>query len=172
MKKVFGIKNIEAQNDKKVLVLARGIGLAPMMPVIRKLVSKGNKITVAIDREPFIENFADKFLNLYDLEIKEKVLLEKGKLSEYAKVIIRDALNDGAEYIHIAGADILTYDVIDYLNELGRNDVLLSCCNNFKMCCGEGTCGACTARFSGHRVKRFCKEQADPRAIFEGRRFI
>jgi len=40
------------------------------------------------------------------------------------------------------------------------------------MCCGEGICGACTARFSGHKVKRFCKEQADPRAIFEGRRFI
>jgi hypothetical protein len=40
------------------------------------------------------------------------------------------------------------------------------------MCCGEGICGACTSRFSGHRVKRFCKEQADPRIIFEGRRFI
>ena len=169
---VFGLKNIKAQNNKKVLVLARGIGLAPMMPVIRRLISKGNKVTAALDIEPFSENFADKFLQEYDLEIKEKVLIEKGKLTEYAKVIIRDSLNDGANYIHIAGADILTYDVIDYLKEIGRDDVTLSCCNNFKMCCGEGICGACTARFSGHKVKRFCKEQADPRAIFEGRRFI
>ena len=169
---VFGLKNIKAQNNKKVLVLARGIGLAPMMPVIRRLISKGNKVTAALDIEPFSENFADKFLQEYDLEIKEKVLIEKGKLTEYAKVIIRDSLNEGADYIHIAGADILTYDVIDYLKEIGRDDITLSCCNNFKMCCGEGICGACTARFSGHKVKRFCKEQADPRAIFEGRRFI
>ena len=74
--------------------------------------------------------------------------------------------------IHLAGADILTYSVIEYLDEIGRNDILLSCCNNFKMCCGEGVCGACTARFSGHRVKRFCKMQSDPRSIFEGRRYI
>ena len=169
---VFGLKNIEAQNNGKTLVMARGIGLAPMMPVIRKLISKGNEVSVVIDREPFNDNFAEKFLNEYDVDIKEKVILEKGKLSDYAKVIIKDALKDGVNYIHLAGADILTYNTIYYLNELGRNDVLLSCCNNFKMCCGEGICGACTARFSGHRVKRFCKEQADPRAIFEGRRFI
>ena len=74
--------------------------------------------------------------------------------------------------IHIAGADILTYSVIDFLDSLDRKDIDLSCCNNFKMCCGEGVCGSCTARFSGHRVKRFCKVQASPRGIFEGRRLI
>lgn len=169
---VFGLKNIEAQNNNKVLILARGIGLAPMMPVIRKLSFKQNRITAVLDLGSFNENFASEFLKEYDLDIVEKNLLERGKLSEYAKVIIRDGINDGVKYIHMAGADILTYNVIDYLNELGRNDVTLSCCNNFKMCCGEGICGACTARFAGHRVKRFCKEQADPRAIFEGRRFI
>lgn len=169
---VFGIKNIKAQKNKKALVLARGIGIAPMMPVIRRLISNGNKVTAALDIEPFNENFSDKFLKEYDLEIRETTLIEKGKLTEYAKVIIKDSLKDGVDYIHIAGADILTYDIIDYLNEIGRDDVLLSCCNNFKMCCGEGICGACTARFSGHRVKRFCKEQADPRVVFDGRRFI
>lgn len=169
---VFGIKNIKNQKDKKALVLARGIGLAPMMPVIRRLISNGNKVIAALDIEPFNENFSDKFLKEYDLEIRERTLIEKGKLTEYAKVIIKDSLKDGVDYIHIAGADILTYDIIDYLNEIGRDDVSLSCCNNFKMCCGEGICGACTARFSGHRVKRFCKEQADPRVVFDGRRFI
>ena len=74
--------------------------------------------------------------------------------------------------IHVAGADILSYKVIDYLDYLERKDIDLSCCNNIKMCCGEGVCGACTTRFSGHRVKRLCKVQSDPRNIFEGRRFI
>ena len=169
---VFGLKNISSQQYGKALVLARGIGMAPMMPVVRNLISQDNDVDVIIDKSPFDDNFAKELLNNYSLKIKESILLEKGKLSDYAKVIIKDAINNGVKLIHIAGADILTYGVIQYLNEINRNDIKLSCCNNFKMCCGEGICGACTARFSGHRVKRFCKEQTDPRNVFEGRRFI
>ena len=169
---VFGIKNILAQKENKTLVLARGIGLAPMMPVIKKLVSQDNEVQVVIDKSPFEVNFASELLDGYNIKISENLLLDKGKLTDHAKVIIKDALANGVKYIHIAGADILTYSVVNYLNYIDRNDVSLSCCNNFKMCCGEGICGACTSRFSGHRVKRFCKEQADPRSIFEGRRFI
>lgn len=169
---VFGIKNILAQKQNKTLVIARGIGLAPMMPVIKKLVSQNNEVQVVIDKSPFKVNFASELLDDYNIKTSENLLLDKGKLSDYAKVIIKDALGDGVKYIHVAGADILTYGVVNYLNDIDRNDVSLSCCNNFKMCCGEGICGACTSRFSGHRVKRFCKEQADPRSIFEGRRFI
>jgi NAD(P)H-flavin reductase len=169
---VFGIKNILAQKEKKALVLARGIGLAPMIPVLKKLITQNNELQVIIDKSPFNVNFVKDILEYYKINASENMLFDQGKLSDYAKVIIRDALNDGVDYIHIAGADILTYNVINYLNELNRNDVSLSCCNNFKMCCGEGICGACTSRFSGHRVKRFCKEQTDPRNIFEGRRFI
>ena len=169
---VFGIKNILDQKDSKALVLARGIGLAPMMPVIRKLILQNNKVQLVIDKNPFEINFASELLNKYNINIFENSLFDKGTLSDHAKVIIKDSLKDGIKYIHIAGADILTYSVINYLNDIDRNDISLSCCNNFKMCCGEGICGACTSRFSGHRVKRFCKEQADPRSIFEGRRFI
>jgi NAD(P)H-flavin reductase len=169
---VFGTKNILAQSESKSLILARGIGLAPMMPVIKKLVSQNNELQVVMDKGPFEVNFASELLKNYPIKASEANLFDKGALSDYAKVIIKDALEDGVNYIHVAGADILTYSVINYLNDIDRNDVSLSCCNNFKMCCGEGICGACTSRFSGHRVKRFCKEQADPRIIFEGRRFI
>ena len=86
--------------------------------------------------------------------------------------LIKDSLDSGTNYIHTAGADILSLRVIEFLDSLDRKDVLLSCCNNFKMCCGEGICGACTARYKGHRVKRFCKVQTDPRSIFEERRLI
>ena len=85
--------------------------------------------------------------------------------------------NSIINYLSVFGMTInivLIYLVIIslYLDELERKDIDLSCCNNFKMCCGEGVCGSCTTRFSGHRVKRFCKVQANPRDIFEGRRFI
>lgn len=170
---VFGLDNINKQNGKNCLVLARGIGMAPMMPVVRKLVTSGNEVDVYVDREPYNINFSKEYVEKYDLFPKETTLLNKGKLSDEGKFIISNSIKDkNVGYIHLAGADILTYSVIEYLDELDRKDVLLSCCNNFKMCCGEGICGACTARFSGHRVKRFCKLQSDPRNIFEGRRFI
>lgn len=169
---IFGITNILDKKDNKELVLARGIGLAPMIPVVRKLISQDNELHVVIDKSPFEEIFCKEILDEYKIKVSENALLKSGKLSDYAKGIIKDALKEGTNYIHIAGADILTYDVINYLDDINTNDVSLSCCNNFKICCVEGVCGVCTSKFSGDRVKRFCKEQLDPRSIFEGRRFI
>ena len=170
---VFGIKNIAKQKDNHVLVLARGIGMAPMMPVIKRLIQNDNKVTLIVDKQPFEDIYVNDLLEKLELIPQEMSLIEKGELSPEAKVAIKSLIKyNNVSLIHIAGADILTYKVIDYLDELERRDIDLSCCNNMKMCCGEGVCGACTARFSGHRVKRLCKVQSDPRNIFEGRRFI
>lgn len=170
---VFGQDDINKQKDGNCLVLARGIGMAPMMPVIKKLVQNGNEVDLYIDKSPFSTNIASEYTKGLGITTRETNLLGKGTLSPEAKFIISQSILDkDISLIHIAGADILTYSVIDYLNELGRDDIKLGCCNNFKMCCGEGVCGACTARFAGHKVKRFCKVQTDPRSIYEGRRFI
>jgi len=170
---IFGLDNVLNQKEGNCLVLGRGIGLAPMMPVIRKLVANKNEVDLYADTIPFKNNFAKKYVEEFGILPRQTNLLDKGKLSEEGRFIIRNSIKDkNIKLIHLAGADILTYSVIEYLDELDRGDILLSCCNNFKMCCGEGVCGACTARFSGHRVKRFCKLQSDPRSIFEGRRLI
>ena len=170
---VFGLKNIGKQKDNDTLVIARGIGMAPMIPVVQRLVQNGNKVTVILDKSPFKDIYIMEWLNKLNIVPQEMNLIEKGKLSPEAKVAIKSIVKyNNISLVHIAGADILTYNIIEYLDSLERQDIDLSCCNNFKMCCGEGVCGACTARFSGHRVKRFCKVQASPRAIFEGRRLI
>ena len=169
---VFGLNNIKSQISSKALILSRGIGMAPMMPVVRKLLSQNNELKIIVDETPFDNKISHDLLKDFHIDFNRNILLEKGTLSDHGKVIIKDALLEGTSYIHIAGADILTHEVIKYLDELKRKDVKLSCCNNFKMCCGEGICGACTVRFSGHKIRRFCKEQTDPRNIFEGRRFI
>lgn len=170
---VFGVDNLAAQKEKNCLIFARGIGMAPMMPVIRKLVSNNNEVDVYVDSNPYDKNFVKENIEKYGIYPKETNLLYNGKLSKEGRFIIDHSIKDkNIEFIHLAGADILTYCVIDYLDKINRNDIKLSCCNNFKMCCGEGICGACTARFAGHKVKRFCKLQEDPRNIFKGRRFI
>ena len=170
---VFGLKNIRKQKNNEALVIARGIGMAPMMPVIDRLVENGNTVTLILDKQPFKEIYVSEWLDKLNIVPQEMNLIEKGELSPEGKVAIKSIVKyNNISLIHIAGADILTYSVIDFLDSLDRKDIDLSCCNNFKMCCGEGVCGSCTARFSGHRVKRFCKVQASPRGIFEGRRLI
>jgi len=170
---VFGLNNLNSQTNNNVLVLARGIGMAPMIPVIRKLSINKNNINLILDNTPYKDNYVKEYLDEYSVKITNEILIDKGELSDESKVIIKNLINEkDIKYIHIAGADILTVKLIDYLNSLDRKDIKLSCCNNIKMCCGEGICGSCTVRFSGHRVKRFCKVQTDPRNVFEGRRFI
>lgn len=170
---VFGLKNIGKQKNNETLVIARGIGMAPMMPVIEKLIENGNSVTLLLDKQPFKDIYVSEWLDKLNIVPQEMNLIEKGELSPEGKVAIKSIVKyNNISLIHIAGADILTYSVIDFLDSLERQDIDLSCCNNFKMCCGEGVCGSCTARFSGHRVKRFCKVQASPRGIFEGRRLI
>ena len=170
---VFGLKNLKSQTNNNVLVLARGIGMAPMIPVIGKLSLNNNNINLILDETPYKDNYVKEYLDEYNVEVNKEILIDKGDLSDEAKVIIKNLINEkDIKYIHISGADILTIKVIEYLDSLDRKDIKLSCCNNVKMCCGEGVCGSCTARFSGHRVKRFCKVQTDPRNVFEGRRFI
>ncbi|WP_298042436.1 sulfide/dihydroorotate dehydrogenase-like FAD/NAD-binding protein [uncultured Clostridium sp.] len=170
---VFGLKNIRKQKNNETLVIARGIGMAPMMPVIEKLIENGNSVTLLLDKQPFKDIYVSEWLDKLNIVPQEMNLIEKGQLSPEGKVAIKSIVKyNNISLIHIAGADILTYSIIDFLDSLERQDIDLSCCNNFKMCCGEGVCGSCTARFSGHRVKRFCKVQASPRGIFEGRRLI
>ena len=169
---VFGLSNLKNEKNNEVLVLAKGIGMAPMVPVIRKLSLSNNNINLVLDIEPYKDNYVKEYLEEYKLNLINEELLDKGELSDKAKVLIKDFISKGVNYIHIAGADILTVKVIEYLDANGYENIKLSCCNNIKMCCGEGVCGSCTIRFSGRRVKRFCKLQTDPRKVFEGRRLI
>ncbi|MGG7143587.1 sulfide/dihydroorotate dehydrogenase-like FAD/NAD-binding protein [Clostridium nigeriense] len=170
---VFGLNNLNSQINENVLVLARGIGMAPMIPVIRKLSINKNNINLILDNTPYKDNYVKEYLDEYDVKITNEILIDKGELSDESRIIIKNLINEkNIKHIHVAGADILTVKLIDYLNSLDKKDIKLSCCNNIKMCCGEGICGSCTVRFSGHRVKRFCKVQTDPRNVFEGRRFI
>lgn len=170
---VFGLKNIQKQKDKNVLIVARGIGMAPMMPVIQKFSSNNNNVYVLLDKAPYTDNYVKEYLDKYNITPIFINIIDKGSISAECKSEINKFISEkNISNIHIAGADILTYKVIDYMDEINNRSILLSCCNNTKMCCGEGICGSCTTRFSGRRVKRFCKVQADPRNVFEGRRFI
>lgn len=166
---VLGIKNVNKLRDKKILSICRGIGFAPLIPVIKRLYSQGNEIILLLDLATMKFGEVYKLLNKYDIKTIEINSLDNGELTAELKSNINEILKTNEiSLIHIDGPDILISDVIDFLGDTYK----YSCCNNAKMCCGEGICGTCSTRYEGKVVKKLCKVQIDPKYIFEGRRFL
>lgn len=165
-----GIKNISNTKDKTSLVIVRGIGQAPAIPVIKKLYSNGNNIICIVDNGGAEGLFVKDYLQKYNCKIYYCDLLKNGELTDEGKKVIDEIIKtNDVNLVHISAQDILIYLIVNYIKD---EKIKLSCCNNAKMCCGEGVCGCCTARYKGHKIKRLCKVQTDPRNLFEGRRFI
>ncbi|WP_234120527.1 sulfide/dihydroorotate dehydrogenase-like FAD/NAD-binding protein [Clostridium hydrogenum] len=165
----LGIKNINNCKDSSALIIARGIGEAPMIPVMKKLYSNGNKILLIIDKANYDEVFIQKYLKECNAEVYYCNMLSKGNLTyEFMTLLLECIKNKNINLIHISGADILINRVLTVIDD----NLKVSCSNNAKMCCGEGICGACTVRYSGHKLKRLCKIQIDPRYLFKNRRYI
>ncbi|MGL5575901.1 MAG: sulfide/dihydroorotate dehydrogenase-like FAD/NAD-binding protein, partial [Sarcina sp.] len=111
----FGIKNIDKTLNKKCLVLARGIGIAPSRPVIDRLLAQGNELTIVYDIAPFKENnFKSDFKgNNLKFLCNKYNFIKNGELSEEIKILIKENLKMGVSFIHCGGADILTYKLIE-----------------------------------------------------------
>ncbi len=166
---ILGLKNIYSVKDGVSLIIAKGIAMAPTVPVLKYLYGNGNKLIVILDKSPYTSIFIKKYLELYDCEIIECSTISKGTLSSEFKAALSKVLQDHSiNLIHCDGPDILHLKMVELIKEQYK----MSCSNNTKMCCGEGVCGACSTRYEGRRVKRLCKFQSDPINVFEGRRFI
>ena len=63
--------------------------MAPMIPVVQRLVQNGNKVTVILDKSPFKDIYIMEWLNKLNIVPQEMNLIEKGKLSSEAKVAIK-----------------------------------------------------------------------------------
>lgn len=165
----LGLRNIFKRKEGTSVVIIRGIGQAPVVPVLKKLYSNGNKIIVILDKARFKNVFINKYLEMCNCTVINCNTLQAGAISEELKNILTNLLeNENINLIHCSAPDILNFKVLDFID--GKVD--FSCCNNAKMCCGEGICGACSTRYKGQRVKKLCKVQIEPKYIFEGRRFI
>jgi NAD(P)H-flavin reductase len=165
---IMGLSNIYEAKNGTSLIIACGIGIAPSIPIMKKLHSNNNKIISFIDTQ-FKNNFSEKYLNDYSSKIVNCRILENGYLTENFKSILKDCLSGGnINLIHCGGPDILIYRIIQFADK----SIALSCCNNSKMNCGEGICSSCTKHYKNDVVKRLCKVQMDPRELFKDRKFI
>lgn len=166
---VLGLRGIFKSKEGTAILVARGIGQAPMVPILKKLYSNGNKIIVIMDKTPYKEILVKRYLEMCDAEVIECRTIEFGELSKEFTGILNDLLEKrDINILHSDGPDILNYKIIEFID----NKVDFSCCNNAKMCCGEGVCGSCSMRYKNHRIKKVCKLQTEPKNIFEGRRSL
>ena len=166
MNGLLGLQQLEMQQAGRCLVLAKGIGLLPSVSVARYLQSRRNGVAVCVDEGGFPASIQKFCLDLFELSYEPLTLLDaEGRLSVEVRRRIERFATDGGELIHVGASEYVIRLVADYLASIGRLDVRLSACNNARMCCGEGVCGACTDVTADKRVIHHCKERVNVRKI-------
>ena len=120
--------------------------MMPSIPVLQYLLANNNKVDVVLDRTNFDNCILEINLSLFEIEPELCTITNATGLTTTTKQRINDALSAGVTFIHIGASEYVIRCVTTYLKQIGRDDVLLSCCNNAKMCCGDAICGVCTER--------------------------
>lgn len=174
---ILGIKHIKNCKGKTAVLIARGIGQAPLIPTIKTLKTNGNEVILVVDKGRYNELFIKEYIDELCDKVIELPLFEKGDIPSMSKEILIDLLLDyKPEVVHCDGVDILNYSVmklVESINEaLGEELLKYSCCNNARMCCGEGVCGGCTFKTNDRVLRRMCKMQTEPKYVLEGRRIL
>lgn len=166
MNGLLGLQHLEMQQTGRCLVLAKGIGLLPSVSVARYLQSRHNEVEVHVDEGGFPAHIQKFCLELFDLSYEPLTLLDtEGRLTAEVRRCIERFAADGGQLIHVGASEYVIHQVAAYLDAIGRPDIRLSACNNARMCCGEGVCGACTEVTADKRVIHHCKEQVNVRKI-------
>jgi len=162
---IYGISNIENMENKKCLVVARGISQAPTLLVLEKLIKNKNKVFLLLDGGSIGEIFIKKYIK----DINSIDIYEENLMNDKGTDLIKDILaNEDISLIFSAGSDLLHKKIISIVDEL-KVGPHIAVTNNNKICCGEGICGSCTLRFKDGTKAKTCKVQIDSRKIIERR---
>jgi dihydroorotate dehydrogenase electron transfer subunit len=169
---ILGLQNIYTIKNSKCLIVARGIGQAPMIPALKHLYSNNNEIIVVLDNTPYKNSFVSEYLDKYALKTIEVNTICRGRITEEFNNILNEIIKDNdIRLVHCDAADILNYEMMKTVENIDEN-IKFSCCNNSKMSCGEGVCGCCTRKNNDRKLRRLCKMQTEPKYVLEGRRIF
>ncbi len=169
---VLGLKYIKGVQEQKALLVTRGIGQAPAVPVAKKLILAGNSVEVILDQGRAGANFAEKYFRELGCEIKIKPVFDLKTLTltdEIKEYIRQSVLENSIKLVYSSGSDKMHEGICRLLLSTAP-DVFFACSNGASFCCGEGVCGSCHTRTTdGTRIKT-CKTQLNPVEIFGGGR--
>jgi len=143
--------------EGKVLIVAGGIGIAPIMPLIQNLISKQNITTTCI----LGAKSADEILFLENLQVIQskffilKICTDDGTMGHHgmatdlaAEMLEEEKFN----IIYTCGPELMMKKVFDLSK---KHKITLQACLERIIKCGIGICGQCTLDPLGLRV---CKD--------------
>lgn len=158
---VLGFKELKYAKDRKILVVARGIALAPATKVINYLLRNNNDITLVMDHGKLKDLFIKDYLDINKINATQIDVI-----SEAGNTLIKNLIKEEDYDLCFSGGSDTQHRVIyKYIDELGK-DTKMVITNNAEICCGEGICGSCSIKVNGEIVK-VCKSQIDPLYILE-----
>jgi len=155
---ILGIGSLTSmlKTGKKVLIVAKGIGLAPAILAANYLWQK-NRVDLVIDTEKISEDLMSDYLHEGEGIIRFLSLNEESHCLDLGDILQKE------QYDLVV---LLTSD--HFLEKIGRivkerlPNTWLAVSNNFRICCGEGICGSCTTAAAGGEVIRMCKCNTPP----------
>jgi len=116
--------------------------------------------------------FVNEYLEKYASKVIQCNTICRGRITDEFNNILNDLIsNNDISLVHCDATDILNYELMKVVEDIDKN-IKYSCCNNAKMCCGEGICGCCTRKNNDRKLRRLCKMQTEPKYVLEGRRIF
>lgn len=161
---IYGISAITDKKikDQKVLIIGKGIGIAPAGLILHSLGTRAS-IDIVVDTEKIGKEFIEDFL--HPVKGAERVHNEDTKI-RYMSLNNEENLNKLESLIKNKNYDSVILLVSDYYIEILGNLVKkllptakLAVSNNFRICCGEGLCGSCSVDTGVGGSIKMCKCQ-------------
>lgn len=137
---LLGVEKLKDKNCRKVLCLAKGAGIAPVINYCRGL-GKKHSVDVVVDIEKINRFVVDDFLEECQVNNLSCDKLPLGDISEAVEKY---------DAVLISASEFFQENII-------VPDSKRVVCNIYTMCCGEGICGACEYIDPEGNVFRMCK---------------
>lgn len=159
------VKAYRNREKKRWLIITKGIGLAPAV----NLASFGSgkvKMDFLIDVEKINEEITREYLESGFEENAEGISFTRGSLFELTeglgaerakghKGVLAGRFNvDDYDRVILLTSDYYIKTLWEYM-DIPLHKLVF--CNNFRMCCGEGICGACSHIGKDGSVSKMCK---------------
>ena len=144
-----------------VILIAGGIGQAPLFPLATKLTRSSNRVMAMLAPGKVGKVFIDGQLEEMGVQVHKVSSMRQSGIS-----MLREWFALKPDLIVSAGPDAQHYGVIAAMQAAGVN-VPMVATNNATMCCGEGICGSCLKKTRDNQTIRMCKQQTDFSNIIE-----
>lgn len=146
----------DRKNGGRWLVITKGIGFAPAVNLLEWADGRVSVDMIA-DLEKVSEEMFEDNMRECMAESGDNLHLKKNSLQEIIPSLSEEKAASYDRIILLAS----DYYIRTVTEKMAIPSHKLVFCNNFRMCCGEGICGACSHVDSTGKVSKMCKCRGD-----------